>query len=164
MSDNVDFVTAVFATASMLPVADEEVNALWARKAVNNAARAIGAWGTVVTEDVVYEDLDAIEGYAQDVIAFTTGGAATASIDYSGLGFKNIPSVDAFVYDNTYGTFYPPGLQFVAPTGGGQGTVWGMDYKIIPSITRLWFVVYGYDQVQNWRINVGTVIYRLRGW
>ena len=78
MSDNVDFDSARFATASMLPVSDEEANALFFRKLTQNTARAVGGWGTVV-------------------LATTTNVMhGSTKIDFSALGFNTIPSIDAY--------------------------------------------------------------------
>ncbi len=52
MADNIDFNTATLATASMKPVGDEEVTALWARKVADNVAAVVGLWGTYIMGEV----------------------------------------------------------------------------------------------------------------
>ncbi len=66
MADNIDFNTATFATASMKPVGDEEVTALWARKMADNVGAAVGLWGTYIMGRVT----DAYGSFAIDITKF----------------------------------------------------------------------------------------------
>ena len=131
----------------MMPLGDEELNALWGRKIGWNTARALGAWGTGVA---------------------TTVGAnlATLNVDFSSLGFNQLPSVDFFQLrggsqpavvtnaSDTAGVF----LGIYPTIGGGTWvsfSIWGDGVNG----TLLNFSNYG-----TWQRDFGTIIYRLRGW
>lgn len=81
MADQLKFANAQFSTFSMLPTEDEEVNAIWGRKAANSAARAYGVWSTIVL------------GTSSAPLA-EPGGAAT--IFFDSLGFNRIPTIDVY--------------------------------------------------------------------
>jgi hypothetical protein len=151
MADNLDFSSARFATASMMPVGIEEANALWCRKVVESAARAVGAWGTVVVPKTAQYEL-------------------SGDVDFSGEGFNTVPSVD--IYHLRGGSNPTPLTQYRMEAGQPLG-----QYMNILSQTMHLFVrgdAGGYGEragslldFDNYATSVkdfGTFIYRLRGW
>lgn len=79
MADNTKLTNAEFATKGMLPGDDEEVNALWARKAQSSAARSYGEWATLYC--------------STSAIALENG---IATIDFTALGFQSLPEVQYY--------------------------------------------------------------------
>lgn len=179
MADDIYFENARFATQGMMPKTDEEINALWGRKIAWNTGRSVGEWATVVLESSGV-DLAAMREYFNFLSQSDHDGwwtlyhAGTYNVNYSSLGFNTIPSVDAYIYDANYGTFYPPfyGQQLSAVWGaaGNRGTVTLFQYRVDPSAENVWFNACYPDPSFNlygscafWVFS-GTVIYRLRGW
>ena len=146
MADDIDFLSATFATASMMPLGDEEVNALWGRKVAWNVAGAVGGWATVVlatTTDVLF-------------------GSAKVLLPPR---FFNFPSFDFFqLRGGTQVAICPPRyVDTDALVFGGFNMVYPVDGSM---------VLFSYypdhaNQARNFagsRAAFGTFIYRFRGW
>ena len=137
--------SARFATAQMMPLGDEEVNALWGRKMAWNDGRAIGAWGTLFAEKV-------------------SNNLASAWVEF--VGFNQLPSVDWYQYR---GGSQPA---FVTNSSDTIGLHLGI-YPIIEGGTRFTWSIWGdaqegtlinFTEYGTWQKDFGTIIYRLRGW
>jgi hypothetical protein len=147
MADEIVFTDARFATAFMMPVGDEEVNALWGRKMAWNDGRAIGAWGTGIATTVA-------------------GAHATFTVDISALGFNQFPSVDYYQYRG--GSL----AQQVTNASDTAGVFLGF-YNVISGGTEFQFHIWGdavngtltnFQNTATWQSDFGTILYRFRGW
>lgn len=147
MADNIDLSVATFATASMMPVGDEEVNALWARKMAWNVAGAVGAWATVVL------------GTSTDV----TFGTAKVLLP---TRFFNFPSFDFFqLRGGTQVAICPP--RYVNLDTPGDFGGFNMVYPVDGSMVLFSYYPDHAAQQRDFagsRAAFGTFIYRWRGW
>ena len=84
MANDLFVKAATFATASMMPVGDEEVNALWGRKMAMNTQMAMGTWGTVILSELS----DTSVGSATLVLPVKPGTG----------GFNYFPTIELFQY------------------------------------------------------------------
>jgi len=100
MADNLKFANAAFATHSMLPASDDEVNAIWGRKAASAAARAYGEWSTIVLSTtteiqrgvatIVFDSLGFVEWPTVDIYS-VRGGSQVVKVPWIGMN-SYVPS------------------------------------------------------------------------
>jgi hypothetical protein len=143
MADNLDFGNARAATYQMLPGHDEEVTALWARKAVGMAGRAIGAWGTVILEET------------------STSGLGTGYINFASNEFNEIPDIEFWSLRG--GTeLAKPGMIYNSVQIGFYARIYGGTQVYIQYLPD----EYAGNSVSftGNRAQFGTFIYRMSGW
>lgn len=80
MPDNMSFTNSFeFYKDNMLPVGDEEVNAIWGRMMARNVAANVGTWTKVVLDEFTFD-----------------GNIGRKVIDLSALGYTIMPAVDLY--------------------------------------------------------------------
>ena len=153
MATNVNFQTATYATTNMLPDANEELTADWARKVMMNTARAAGYWGTVVLDET------SVATMGTGFVYFT--------------GFNFMPSMDLWIVaggtrPTKWNDVYTPpaesgrvlGKRVIYSSAGGTGTIYIEAYPD-PGHNQ----AFGPRDIDftGSQAQFGTWIYRLRG-
>ena len=153
MADHLVFNSATYATSLMLPDADEEITADWARKVMMNTARAAGYWGTIVLDET------------------SVATMGTGYVHFTGFNF--VPSMDLWLVSGgtrptKWNDVYTPanesgrvvGKRVVYSNAAGTGTLYIEAYP--DPATNQAFGPRNIDFTGS-QAQFGTWIYRLRG-